>query len=342
MIISSYTSKMGSKLSSPFQIFDTECMEFPSKLISTDGRNIYKSQSSEHVRVKCFKSNGYPITNYKVSRIDKFIVIHYSYGQWHRFIYYDENLKYVKNIEYDFHRHHNWFETFDNVVMIDEYRFLCRMNYTCLMLINLMTSPRLLFFDKHNNKHNEGWDFRIDNDKNIIVMFNFMNLNNYADNPTLSLITYSADSDYDKYNTSTHELWVHPKVFTNMLYLNCLPKSIVNSYERDMYIITNAKQHERGYQVVSYCLQTCYIRINNWEFDSQLNWIPKKVLSTPYVHKVNMLTKLDCIDVGNHFSSVFVDDYEKWTIRMFNYLKSVETLIKFSEDILLLLLKYIV
>ena len=87
-------------------------MQFPSKLILTDGENVYKYQSSEYVRIKHFKSNGYKVNNYVVTKMDKFVVVHYSYGQWHRFIYYDENLKYVKNIEYDFAKHNDNFVTF--------------------------------------------------------------------------------------------------------------------------------------------------------------------------------------------------------------------------------------
>ena len=43
-------------------------------------------------------------------------------------------------------------------------------------------------------------------------------------------------------------IWHNVQVFPNLLYLICLPKSIIHYYDKDAQLIAHAKRYERGYQ----------------------------------------------------------------------------------------------
>ena len=142
----------------PQQTLDLDRMIYPSKVLLTSEKVMYTSKLLADQIV--FNEIKNECTDYAISRISiknkKFFVLHYIFKKSCHFIYYDDQLNFVKQTEYPFGF---WISDMTQIHLLSENQFVCVINKR-LNIVDIKTRQmRQPIYDA------TGWHFKIDENK---------------------------------------------------------------------------------------------------------------------------------------------------------------------------------
>lgn len=316
----------------PKPTVDLERMMYPSKVLITSEKELHISNLSDDQLIFDKRNDK---KDYGISKIvintKVFHVLHYTYKKSCHFIYYDDQLNFVKKTDHAFGF---WIPDMTQIHLLSEDHFVCVINNRLNIIDMKSKQMRQPVCDAY------GWYFRIDTDKNIVFAYDFV------DDPTgtrVRIRTYVAKHNYNKFFDKVHQLNYRYIIKQNLIYLDILDPAIMANYND--YKILDVYKVNNKYHVVNY--YTSYLSLNlvEWEFIDD-TWKDRQIFflwNFTDIHKVNLMSNRSLINVRNEDLRFCcsMEDVKQWKTRMLQFLKKENNLNKFNEDLLLLILEYI-
>jgi hypothetical protein len=325
---------------------EPECMHYLNQFLVTGETIICKFEKDQDGQISnrglSSKKN---IGNGKITKLltqnKTFIVLHRSNNHKCYFDYYDDRLNFVKEVRY---RYPNKSANISNIYLLDEKRFICHLNKD-VALINIGNRLRAKILHKSTTKS----QYVIDEEKNIIIAYNFADSRNHIFGEMVAtqflIKTLYAKGDYTKFKTQQYKL---PRSFvssSNQLHIYILLERMITYYESHTFIILKGYYHKEvnSYHVVyKHRWWGLTVWVDEWNYiDDQ--WMKHTILSELNIYtlyKINKTLDIPNVDLGD-CSSVLIEDYSKWKNRMYEMLKDISCLDRISSDLLLIILLYI-
>lgn len=289
------------------------------------------------------KAGGWIFTeNHRLVRLKNFIVLHYYSLEKHHFLYYDNNLNYIKKRNYEQREYADGtYETIEDVKLVNYDNFVCRHDCDRLAIVDLrpwkLNRVREIFSDTGR------WYFRVDDNNNVIVACDF------DDNKSFTIRTYSSSSDYALYTKKRYpqiDCFIS-STMGNVVYLPILNPAIM-TYYRFSHILSVKYCKESNTYVVVRNRYFSDLVVSEWKCVDGDKWQVTDVYGTDKMeeyYKLNLLMKSNVIDMavsgGTVGGCIVVDDYQKWLQEMCSLLIELDSLKGLSESLLMLILFYV-
>lgn len=317
-----------------------ECLGYPNRVLIGSSKKFGNIELTRYdsFSVQWHGSGGWRDTmqNWKITKIqtegNNLFVIQYQDDEINHFIYYDENFNIVKETRYM----DNGCQLLKiNVIADDE--IIC-MRRDKLVHVNMKTkTTRTIFSGGYD------WIFLVDSNRDISVVYPYET----SDVGKVACIRRFAFKDnYDKTIFDDH---LGPSSgllsYNNEVYVYLLNPIIVNHYNVLKKRIIDAYHDKKidSHYVTSMTSTGITTDLWKYSFGIWLNSIALYELPEDQIYKINLLTNRSEIFMGNnnyHFSCV-IENYQRWSKRMTDFLGNLTCIEKMSIDLLLMILSYI-
>jgi hypothetical protein len=312
-----------------------ETLCFPSNFWGSNSTEIYKTLITNDHQKNYILYDDIDTTERRISRIlvdGKYcMVAHFSQKDKHFFSYFDENMQYIKQTEYN--------DKCTNVKLIADGKFIFRHEQFLVFVDLTLKTNKKPGFIIHRG---DNWLYKLDDDNNIILAYYF------EMSPAKSLVAIRQCLASENYRKSVRKTYVIPGYSkNNMLYAYILNRDILSAYGYSCDIL-NAYYDKvmQIYYVIFYDAFHSLVQVDSWICNNN-KWIKTVLLTVKDkkdFHKINLeINRTDVeFGIGNtYYKFILPEDHKTWQKRIHQILSNIPCIIAFSDDLLLLLLSYI-